>query len=83
MRRKGMGLALPGSTLEDCWQGGNHERPGNRAVRREHGNTSTVAWPEPSRGGIARESARHGDHEESMIGKSLLGRRGSISTTTM
>ena len=78
-----MGLALSGSTVEDCWEGGNHEKPGNQAARRQHSDTSTVAWPEPSRGGIARESARHGDHEESMIRESRLGIRGSISTTTM
>ena len=82
-RRKGVALALSGNTLEDCWEAGNHEKPDNRSIRRQYSDTSTVAWPEPSRGGIARESARHGDHEESMIGESLLGMRGSNSTTTM
>ena len=56
---------------------------GRAAARRQYSDTSTVAWPKPSRGGIARESAHHGDHEESMIGDSVLGTRGSNSTTTM
>ena len=76
-------FALSGRTLGERWEGANSEKTGNRAALRQYTDTSTVAWPEPSRGGIARESDRHGDHEESRIWESLLGMRGSISTTTM
>ena len=62
----------------------------NLAIGRPGDSTATLRpWRGPSQveSALCRESARHGDHEESMIGESLplklQAMRGSLSITTM